>query len=1111
MFCQECGTKNQDNAKFCFNCGAKLCDLDGSIAEKESKDGEEFSIIQRRYVEKICKEVFSRYYQGKEIENADYYENAKLYEMSAKQVDYVINKLLTVSQKVYDYIGIEVKQLGDFCIPEKIISSIYEYGQDIGLPESSIEKIIEKYVTEHKLNEKQEMYDSLFNSYFSDYIEEDDKEDENEKDYLSELTPKEQAEVTERFNTNIEKINQLIELEYSKTDKLDLEEKQMFAILELVRKCGIVENEDIVAILLKYQDEHGITAEKTRQEVVKFRSIVDQAYSIDIHLFGESRTVEGHLILKNLICSNFNNQANTLRQQWGKINSKEDSAISDMAYYLVKYGSNILEQLETLDRTLPSLQVLRYFEVIQTYVIEKLSDICAVNTACQNIDANTDLQMLYRRARKAYRSQWIGGGFGFSGALKGAVSAGVLNMGSGAIHSVVNAVGNANTRHKANKQKIALINEIKKGVPEEIINLTKELGNSIILYIDEVYPNFSLAKNSGKYQEIYTKFLNASGKEKEVLAVSLLEQNPCNEKCYEEILVAFPNVKTRKALLEIGKSLGVENLSDLLNDLAGREYEKYKQRTDVNAIESMYNWFNIMFDDALTAEGRRDTFKFELGNQIKKFTGNDLKNFVDSLLEYNGEIPNQELKEEYNKRVNEIIVQNKKICDNINELDMSKVEKTIDDLIILKRIATSQDQDIVNSMTKQFAQFKIKSLEAKMNVRNVEDVCKTQADIKAIQEKYGYLEPGFFEKILYYDIDAEISKSSTKEELTELKKIILEIEEAAHIDLKMAGEKVEQLIEEKIRQEKTVYDYYFDEGELIQKRKPEILQQNEGVLYNTAQEAETIRKKVDKIKSIYEDCAVFSYDSVNQAITSIRLINKETGFGDSILNLLNRQLQRLDVERRTVLGTLYETLEEAEAEREKVVGDKKFNSKEEADKERERLRIEKEIEEQEMNIIWNWEAQKFSPIDILANLLSGRFTSKRAQNKIREYNNKVFNIYSSLKSKNVSLELAKLRTKQGVCMLGGIIAILIGIGPFFALGWIGKIIIFCIVAFPWGLMMQAREDAESYKKEEKILKYIERIFYINAGKLYLKEGKRQILMRSDTKLPQPFASWSNSL
>ena len=29
--------------------------------------------------------------------------------------------------------------------------------------------------------------------------------------------------------------------------------------------------------------------------------------------------------------------------------------------------------------------------------------------------------------------------------------------------------------------------------------------------------------------------------------------------------------------------------------------------------------------------------------------------------------------------------------------------------------------------------------------------------------------------------------------------------------------------------------------------------------------------------------------------------------------------------------------------------------------------------------------------------------------------------------------------------------------------------------------------------------------------IQLNEGKRQILMRSDTKLPQPFASWSNSL
>ena len=35
--------------------------------------------------------------------------------------------------------------------------------------------------------------------------------------------------------------------------------------------------------------------------------------------------------------------------------------------------------------------------------------------------------------------------------------------------------------------------------------------------------------------------------------------------------------------------------------------------------------------------------------------------------------------------------------------------------------------------------------------------------------------------------------------------------------------------------------------------------------------------------------------------------------------------------------------------------------------------------------------------------------------------------------------------------------------------------------------------------------------YNNKDVVVCDNGKRQILMRSDTKLPQPFASWSNSL
>lgn len=992
MFCQECGTKNQDNAKFCFNCGAKLSDSTGSFAEKESENGEEFSIIQRRYIEKICKEIFSRYYQGKEIENAEYYENAKLYEMSAKQVDYVINRLLTVSQKVYDYIGIEVAQLGDFSIPEKVVSSIYEYGNDIGLPESSIEIIIEKYTTEHKLNEKQEMYDSLFNSYFSDYIEEDDEDNENEKDYLSELTPKEQEEVTERFNTNIEKINQLIEKEYSKTNKVDLEQKQLWGILELAHKLGFEESSDIMAIMLKYQDEHGITTEKNRQATEQFRSMVDQAYSKEIRLFGESRKLEGHLIFKNLICGNFRNQAELLKKQWGEIDSKSDSAIADMAYAIAQYGSNIIGALDSLDSTLPSLEVNTYFEDIQTYIIQKLADICAVNTVLQNIDTNTNIQALYRQARKTYRSQWMGGGFGLAGALKGAATAGVLNLGSGAIHSVANAVGNATTRYKANKQKRALIEEVKKGVPEEIQNLTEDLINNVFSYLDELYPEAFLSEDNGQEGEVYNSFLNASGDSKRALAATLLQQNPYKIKYYEEILLAYPNIKTYKSLMKIGETLGVENLSDTLHDLAVREYEIYQQHTDVNAIKSMHNWLDIRYSDMLTDKGKNDIFRDELVNQLERFTGNDLKKFINSLLEYQKVTADNKLTAVYRNRIRKIVDKNKNICAKIDTSNITEIEEKVDNLIVLKTIASEEDQKVINNLTEQFVQFKTVSIESGIDIENIDDICRRKEDIKKLLEKYGYSDGESFVTVLRKKVDTNISNGSTKESLNELKRYIIQLEKKTGIDFKSSQEKIDKLI-----------------------------------------------------------------------------IKKE-------------------LEERTVLGVVYNTVEEANEERKKVVGSKKFESIEEAARERDRLQREKELENQEMDVIHNLESQELSEIDILKEILARNFKSKQAMDKRREYNDKILKSYISLKDK--SGELGQLNFKRIIFTIIGIVAIIVAIRPFFALGWIGKIIIFLIVCLPWGWRMQVTEEIESFKKNSDILQYIESVFFIKDGIVYLKNPIR---------------------
>ena len=59
------------------------------------------------------------------------------------------------------------------------------------------------------------------------------------------------------------------------------------------------------------------------------------------------------------------------------------------------------------------------------------------------IEEKREADAEYRAARKASRGRWQGGGFGFSGAVKGAAMAGGMNLLSGMGHSVINAVGNA--------------------------------------------------------------------------------------------------------------------------------------------------------------------------------------------------------------------------------------------------------------------------------------------------------------------------------------------------------------------------------------------------------------------------------------------------------------------------------------------------------------------------------------------------------------------------------------------------------------------------------------------------------------------------------------------
>lgn len=87
--------------------------------------------------------------------------------------------------------------------------------------------------------------------------------------------------------------------------------------------------------------------------------------------------------------------------------------------------------------------------------------------ACEDIEE-------YRARRKDSRGQFVGGGFGIGGAIKGSLQAGTLNMATGAAHGVFNFFGNIASGIKANNQKQALFEN-----PNTLMILANGVWNNV--------------------------------------------------------------------------------------------------------------------------------------------------------------------------------------------------------------------------------------------------------------------------------------------------------------------------------------------------------------------------------------------------------------------------------------------------------------------------------------------------------------------------------------------------------------------------------------------------------------------------------------------------------
>lgn len=184
-----------------------------------------------------------------------------------------------------------------------------------------------------------------------------------------------------------------------------------------------------------------------------FTNTVDHTPAIEFQVLGRTLSFSSDLVKYNELRSLFSTHATKYKTS-----------------FLSYYQSNVKSFNDLFDKAIPTfiecvnvslkfgVSVLMKYDV--DYVdLDKLADLAANDIdilkyispfmeASEQIEEYAENLSSYRNLSRAGRSRWQGGGFGLSGAIKGALTASVLNIGTGMIRGIGDSLTNAGDRAK---------------------------------------------------------------------------------------------------------------------------------------------------------------------------------------------------------------------------------------------------------------------------------------------------------------------------------------------------------------------------------------------------------------------------------------------------------------------------------------------------------------------------------------------------------------------------------------------------------------------------------------------------------------------------------------
>ena len=198
-----------------------------------------------------------------------------------------------------------------------------------------------------------------------------------------------------------------------------------------------------------------------------------------------------------------------------------------------------------------------------------------------------------RELRKASRGRFVGGGFGISGAVGGALQAGFMNVATGLAHSAVNAIGNVATAISTNSSKEQLKRQL---LQDDSVarDFFMELWDSLKVIVEGAFE---------RYEDIAYEEIHSVSKECEDKAGALLsnleagripedkrknsilegiEEDPTNKGFYVYILCNFPK-----------EYENLRNVIGILDIKIEEVIEYYLADADLSWKEKEFEYFSV--------------------------------------------------------------------------------------------------------------------------------------------------------------------------------------------------------------------------------------------------------------------------------------------------------------------------------------------------------------------------------------------------------------------------------------------------------------------------------------------------------------------------------------